>query len=150
MVGKPLASESFPVGTDLIQRARQSFVGDEQIAVPDVRTLNPSAPRLPSLLGNGLQKFVVLLSASRQKDTVLSQQAPVFSEPSLDISGRGFVHPDVEKQRSLGWRRERHGRSDRNGIVSDGSPASAEAALTSTHDQQRSPEGRSEPFKPRS
>ena len=93
MVGKPLASESFPVGTDLIQRARQSFVGDEQIAVPDVRTLNPSAPRLPSLLGNGLQKFVVLLSASRQKDTVLSQQAPVFSEPSLDISGRGLCIP---------------------------------------------------------
>ena len=107
---------------------------NKQIAAPYFRTLKPAAPGLPALLGKGLQKFVVFLSVCRQQDTVLSQQASVFPEPPLDVSGRCFVHSDVEKQRSLSWRRQRHGHGDRIGIVSDGSPESVGAALTSTHD----------------
>ena len=131
-----------------MKRGRQRFMGDQQIARPDFRTFQPSSPWFPSLLDDGLEQGVVLLSASRKQNAVFLQQIPIFHQPPLDVSGGGFVHPDVEKHGSLRWRRGRHGRQDRIGTVSDGSPWVGGAALTSAHDSKRSPEERSKPFEP--
>ena len=92
-----------------MKRGRESFMGDQQIARFGFCTFEPSSPRLPLLLVDGLEQDVVLLSASRKQNTVFFQQALVFHQPFLDVGGGGFVHPDVEKHSSLRCPRGCHG-----------------------------------------
>ena len=95
-------------------------MGDDQIAVSGLGSVEPALPRLPPLLSNSFNQSVVFLSASRKEESTGSQEASVSSKPSLNVRGCCFVHPHVKDDGSLGWRGGRHGRQDRASIITDG------------------------------
>lgn len=95
-------------------------MGDDQMAFSGLGSVKPASPRFPLSLSNRFNQLFVLSSATRKEESTVTQEASVFSKPSLNVGGCCFVHPHVKDDGSLGWRGGRHERQDRASIITDG------------------------------